>query len=365
MTTIRNIFQEHGPGYIEKYADRMPNNHKKVINAISNCRTGECGVAVYHCKECSEVHRSPLSCGNRHCPTCQHLKTFQWTERVMKNKLPTHSFLATFTVPEGIRSFIRSHQKEAYDALFKCSSEAMKKLTSDPKHIGGDVPGFFGVLHTWGRQMQYHPHIHYVISGGAISSEDGRWHPSPVDFYLPVKPLSIIFKAKFRDMMKEKGLFADIPPDVWKIDWNVNIQATHGIDAIGYLAQYVFKVAISDHRIAKVMDGKITIRYSKPRSNRRRHLTLDVYEFIRRFLQHVLPRGFMKIRYFGFMHPCSSYSKTVRSIIELSVGFEVEQYEKGIEVKPVDPKVCPTCGGKLELLFVIYSIKLEKGVDTS
>ncbi len=306
MTTIRDIFQEHGPGYLEKYGDRMPENHKKVINVISNCRTGQCGVAVYLCKDCSEVHRAPLSCGNRHCPTCQHLKTFQWNERVMKNKLPTHSFLATFTVPEDIRGFIRSHQKDAYGALFKCSSDAIKKLAPDPKHIGGDVPGFFGVLHTWGRQIQYHPHIHYVISGGAISTKDGRWHPSAVEFYLPVKALSIIFKAKFRDMMKEKGLYDRIPADVWKIDWNVNIQATHGIDAIGYHAQYVFKVAISDHRIVDVMDGKVTIRYSKPRSRRIRHLTLDVHEFIRRFLQHVLPRRFMKIRYYGFMHPCSS-----------------------------------------------------------
>jgi len=365
MTTIRDLFQEHGPDYIMQYGDRMPENHKKVINAIRNCRTGQCGVVLYQCKECFEVHRAPLSCGNRHCPTCQHFKTFQWNERVMENKLPTHNFLATFTVPEGIRSFIRSHQKDAYGALFKCSSGAIKKLVQNPKHIGGDVPGFFGVLHTWGRQMQYHPHIHYVISGGAISSKDGRWRPSAVDFYLPVKALSIVFKAKFRDMMKEKGLFDNIPSDVWKIDWNVNIQATHGIDAIGYLSQYVFKVAISDHRISRVMDDKITIRYSKPRSNRKRHLTLHVHEFIRRFLQHVLPRGFMKVRYYGFMHPCSSWSKSVRSLIELSLGFEVEQYETDTEIKPVDPKVCPSCGGKLEFRLVIYSISMMKGVDTS
>ncbi len=148
MATIRDIFQQHGPGYIERYGDKMPGSHKKVIKSISNCRTGECGVAVYSCTKCSEIHHGLLSCGNRHCPTCQHLKTVQWTERLMKNKLPTHSFLATFTVPEGIRSFMRSHQRDAYDALFKCSSDAIKKLASDPKHIGGDVPGFFGVLHT-------------------------------------------------------------------------------------------------------------------------------------------------------------------------------------------------------------------------
>ncbi|ETR66523.1 MAG: transposase [Candidatus Magnetoglobus multicellularis str. Araruama] len=311
-------------------------------------------MAVYVCDQCNEVHHFPLSCGNRHCPTCQHLKTIQWNERAKNNNLPTHNFLATFTVPESIRNFIRSHQKDAYDALFKSSSDAIKKLVSDSKRINGDTPGFFGVLHTWGRQMQYHPHIHYVISGGAISTKDNRWHPSAENFFLPIKPLSIIFKAKFKEMMKEKGLLNDIPADVWEIDWNVNIQPSKGEDAIGYLSQYVFKVAISDHRISKVEDGNVTIRYSKPRSNRVRHLTLTAHEFIRRFLQHVLPKGFMKVRYYGFMHPCSSYSKTVRSLIELSIEFDVEDAETNNEIKSVDPKVCPTCGGKLILLLICF-----------
>ena len=139
-------------------------------------------------------------------------------------------------------------------------------------------------------------------------------------------------------------------------DWNVNIQPTHGTDAIGYLAQYVFKVAISDHRIVKVMDDKVTFTYSKPRSNRKRHLTLDVHEFI-------------KVRYYGFMHPCSSYAKTVRSLVELSLGFEVEDTETDKKVEPVDPKVCPICGGKLKFYFVIFPIifkvTIKKGVDTS
>ncbi len=169
-----------------------------------------------------------------------------------------------------------------------------------------------------------------------------------------------------RDMMKEKGLFRLIPKAVWKISWNVNIQPMRGSDAIGYLSQYVFKVAISDHRIKKAENGKVSFRYRKSGSNRPRRLTLDADEFIRLFLQHVLPRGFMKIRYYGFMHPCSSYSKTMKSLIELSAGFEVEYFESDNEIKPIDPKVCPACGGKLKLMYVILPFMIgPKVFDTS
>ena len=143
MGAIQEIFRLHGPSYIDKFGDSMPENHLKTINSIVNCRTEAFGFTVYECEECGKSHRIYRGCGNRHCPTCQHLKTFQWTKRLMENRLPVHSFLATFTVPAGLRDFIRSHQKDAYGALFKSSSEAMKKPAADPKHIGGDVPGFF------------------------------------------------------------------------------------------------------------------------------------------------------------------------------------------------------------------------------
>ncbi len=136
-----------------------------------------------------------------------------------------HAHLETFTVPEQVRSFIRSHQKDAYGAMFKASSDTLKKFSLDGKYIGGDLPGFFGVLHTWGRTMAFHPHIHYVVPGGALSSKDGLWHPSRIDYYLPVTALPEVYRAKFRDIMKKKGLFEQIPPEVWDKGWNVNIQA--------------------------------------------------------------------------------------------------------------------------------------------
>jgi len=237
----------------------------------------------------------------------------------------------------------------AYSALFKASSEAIKKLALDENYIGGDLPGFFGVLHTWGRTLEYHPHIHYIVPGGALSSTDGLWHPSRIDFYLPVKALSKIFKAKFRDAMKDAGLFDQIPPEVWQIEWNVNSQAVGSSEAsLKYLAPYVFRVAISNSRILKVEGRTVFIRYRKPHCHRLRTLALEIMEFIRRFLQHVLPTGFMKVRYYGFMNPnCGVSLDRVSTLIELAHGFNVALPNTDLE--PWQPITCPSCGGTLRL----------------
>ena len=358
MTSIHEIFTTFGPEYLQRHSAKMPQTHRKVIDAIMACRTEACGVALYQCDGCAELSQFYRSCGNRHCPTCQHHKTQQWLEKQLQRQLPGHHFLITFTVPEQLRSFIRQNQPVSYSALFKASSDAIKKLSLDQKHIGGDLPGFFGVLHTWGRTLQYHPHIHYIVSGGALSSTDGSWHPSRVDFFLPVNALSKIFSAKFRDLMKQAKLLGQIPADVWQIDWNVNSQAVSSSEAcLKYLAPYVFKVAISNSRIVKVEDRTVLIRYRKPHSERRRILALDVIEFIRRFLQHVLPTGFMKIRYYGFFNPnCAVSLDRIRGLIELSYGFAVDLPLPDIE--PRRPNTCPSCGGLLKLRSVPPSLKI-------
>jgi hypothetical protein len=353
MTTINEIFQTFGPEYLQRYSPLMPKSHRKVMDAIIACRTELCGVALYECESCGQLHRVFRSCGNRHCPTCQHHKTQQWLEKQLKRQLPGHHFLLTFTVPESLRRFIRKNQRVAYSALFKASSESMKKLALDQHYIGGDLPGFFGVLHTWGRTLEYHPHIHYIVPGGALSSTDGLWHPSRTDFYLPVQALSIIFKAKFRDAMKEADLFDQIPPQLWQIEWNVNSQAIGSSEAsLKYLAPYVFRVAISNSRIVKVENRTVSIRYRKSHSHRLRTLALDVMEFIRRFLQHVLPTGFMKVRYYGFMNPnCGVSLDHISTLIELAYGFNVPLPNTDLE--PWQPITCPACGGTLRLRSVL------------
>lgn len=355
MTTISEIFRSFAPEYIERFGTAIPNEHLKTIDAIVQCRTEAAGISYYECEACGEPHIVYRSCGNRHCPTCQNHKARKWLERQLDRKMPGHHFMITFTVPEKLRPIIRSNQRISYSALFKASSDAMKKLARDERLIGGDLPGFFGVLHTWGRTLGYHPHIHYVAPGGALSTPDKRWRPSRIDFYLPVKALSKIFRAIFRDEMIAGGLFHLIPSEVWETGWNVNCQAVgESGAAVKYLSPYVFKVAISNSRILRVEDRTVFFRYKKPQSQRWRTMALDVMEFIRRFLQHVLPTGFMKIRYYGFMHPSSKENRlTVIALIELSYGFNLKETE--VEIEPWQPVRCQHCGGSLRLRAIVLS----------
>jgi hypothetical protein len=350
MTTINEIFRTYGPQYLHRFARDIPKSHRKTIQAIISCRTEACGLVLFQCEKCGQSHLGYRSCGNRHCPTCQYHKTQQWLDTQMRRQLPGHHFMITFTVPEPLRRFIRKNQRVAYSALFKASSEAIKKLAPNEKYIGGNLPGFLGVLHTWGRTLEYHPHIHYIVPGGALSTADGLWHPSRVDFYLPVRALSKIFKAKFRDAMKNAGLFDQIPSVVWQIDWNVNSQAVGSSEAsLKYLAPYVFKVAISNNRIIKVENNTVLFQYTKPHSRRIRTMALNAMEFIRRFLQHVLPTGFMKIRYYGFMNPnCSVPFEKISTLIQMAYAFslEIPDYPQSLPKSPI----CPSCGGTLRYL---------------
>jgi hypothetical protein len=195
--------------------------------------------------------------------------------------------------------------------------------------------------------MPYHPHINYIVPGEALSKSDGKWHCSRIDFFLPVKAMSKIFKAKFRDIMRKNELYHKIPFDVWNQEWIVNCQAIGaGERSIKYLAPYVFKVAISNSRIVKVENRKVSFKYRKNKSNRWRIMALDVTEFLRRFLQHVLPSGFMKVRYYGFLHPGSSVPlEKIAALIELAFGFEIVTPKTVLETP--EPMICTNCGKSL------------------
>ena len=353
MSKINEIFRAFAPQYLRRFGDAIPAEHKKVIDAILACRTEVNGSVVYHCEDCNRLHLVHRGCGNRHCPGCQNHKSRQWLDKQLKRQLPGHHFMLTFTVPQELRPFLRSHQRIGYSALFAASSEAIKRLAADPRFTEGDTPGFFGVLHTWGRQLQYHPHIHYVVPGGMLESQGGRWHPSAVNFYLPVQALSKIVRAKFRDRMAKAGLLSEIPAEVWRLEWNVNSQAVGSAEAsIKYLTPYVFRVAISNSRIVKVEGGKVFVHYRKTGSNRLRTLALDALEFIRRFLQHVLPTGFMKVRYYGFLSPGSKMPlEELRARIEMSFGFELAAPE--VEPEPPPQIVCRHCGHELVYRYSI------------
>ena len=211
-------------------------------------------------------------------------------------------FLLTFTVPVAINTTALSHQAVIYDLLFRASAAATQHLAQDSRFVGGQI-GMIGVLHTWGRNLSYHPHVHYLVPAGGID-KDGNWLPSRKSFLLPVKALSKIFRAKFRAALQRTAHYQKVPIEVWHQDWVVHCQPVgSGHHALKYLAPYIFRVAISNNRIVKMQDGKVTFYYKASDTGKTKTCTLLAVEFIRRFLQHVLPKGFVKIRYYGFFSP--------------------------------------------------------------
>ena len=363
MTTLRAICTAFAPEYLARYP-HLPLAHRKVISAIQHCQSGYYGHRLSQCHSCGGQHRVHHSCGNRHCPQCQQHTTQQWLQHHLDKQLPGPHFLLTFTVPETLRPFLRSHQRLAYQAMFQASSMALKQLAKDPRFIGTDLPGFTGVLHTWGRQLQYHPHIHSIVPGGGLAEDRTTWHPSRANFFVPVKALSPIYRALFKEDMRQAGLLTHIDPQVWTIPWNVHSRANHhGHSAFTSLAPSVFRVAISNQRLVSLTDRTVTFTYRKVGSARLRTTHLDVREFLRRFLQHVLPHGFMKVRHFGFLHAsCAIPLATIR----LMIGQGHPSNGKPTPPKPPPPLAarCPTCGAPMCVVMRVWTSPRPL-VDTS
>ena len=357
MSAIQKIFQLYGPQYLDLYGDRMPRIHKKTIQDITECRSGSFGTILYACHDCQTIQPVPCCCGNRHCPTCQQNKSDQWLHKQMENLLPTHYFLLTITLPQGLRDVARSHQKIVYAAMFSCAHGALRKLAKDNRFIGSTRIGYLSVLHTWGSMLQYHPHIHLVIPGGAVSEKADQWISSRQDLFVHTKPLANIFRAKFRDDMKKNRLFDKIDPHVWKQKWVADNQPVgKGQDSLRYLARYVFRVAISNNRIKSFENHVIKFLYKDRRTKTWKTMKLDAIEFIRRFLQHVLPKGFMKIRHYGFLNPNSLFSiEQLRELISLIHDVirdllpEIPKY-KNKEIK------CSCCGNPLRFFAFLKPV---------
>src|SRR5712691_6195956 len=239
MLEVAEIFRLHGPAYREKFADRMLPSHLRAMQDIEQCRTAALGGQVYFCQQCDEQRYSYHSCKNRHCPKCGNEQANEWLAAQQSLLLPSNYFLVTFTLPAELRVVARRNQKLIYNLLFRASSQALLKLAQDPRFVGARV-GIVGVLHTWTRQLLYHPHVHYLVTGGGLTA-DGRWCSSRKDFLVPVKALSRIFRAKFRDQLKKTGLFAQVQARVWQKDWVVHSEPVgSGAQAFQYLAPSSF-----------------------------------------------------------------------------------------------------------------------------
>ena len=293
MNTVAELFRAYAQVYIERFGGTMSRERRKVVEDIAGCRTPAAGTAVYGCATCGEKRFVHLGCGNRHCPNCQRDKSRRWLERALAKVLPGVYFLVTFTVPAELRSFLRRYRREGYGTMFTASAETLKGVLANPKYCGTDLPGFFGVLHTWSRRLEYHPHIHNVLPGGGLDRESGLWRTVATDDYLaPGGILSRLYRAKFLAETERLGLLDHIPRKARSKAWNVHVQpvgrTSEGV--IKYLAPYVFRVAIADSRVVGVENDMVTFTYKSSATGQLQRETLHALEFIHRFLQHVLPR---------------------------------------------------------------------------
>ena len=349
MIELAEVFRQHGPAYRTKFTGRIPASHLKVMQAIEQCRTEALGGHVYTCDECNQTRYSYHSCKNRHCPKCQNEAGQQWLAKQQALLLPVPYFMVTFTLPEGLRAVTRSNQRLIYDLLFQTSAAALQELALDPRFVGGQI-GMLGVLQTWTRDLRYHPHVHYLVPGGGLAADGQTWSRARNAFFVHVKPLSRLFRAKFRAALAQTDLIDQIPTSVWQQEWVAHCQPVGtGQAALKYLAPYVFRVALSNNRILKLQDGQVTFRYRQSASRKSKICTLPAEEFIRRFLQHVLPKGFQKVRYYGFFSPGQRHRLAqARRRLGPAASTQTTATDNDPAQAPLPPDPpafpCPTCG---------------------
>lgn len=318
---VADIIRAAGNSFVEKYGKCLSWLQLKVLHAIECCRTAALGGHVDQCSQCGHRAISYNSCGNRHCPKCQTNAREKWLTARSQELLPVSYVHVVFTLPHQLGRLALHNKKVLYTLLFRASAATLLEIAADPKHLGAEI-GFLSVLHTWGQNLLHHPHLHCVIPAGGLSPDHQRWIHPRYPFFLPVKALSRVFRGKFVAGLKHAfhkrelvfpGLLKPLAEEkafraflrlLFCQDWVVYAKPPFGgpRHVLQYLARYTHRVAISNHRLVSFADNKVTFRWKDyAHGNKRRLMTLTAEEFLRRFLLHVLPRGFVRIRFFGFM----------------------------------------------------------------
>ena len=316
MIELQDIFRKYEAEYKAKYAVSI--YQEKAIFAIKNCRTNCYGAHIDVCDECGYIEISYNSCRNRHCPKCQTIAKERWLAARKDELLPIKYFHTVFTVPDDLNAIIFQNKRLLYNLIFKASSETIKELSEDKKYLGGQI-GITAILHTWGQNLMFHPHIHMIIPGGALTKLN-TWEKSKDKFFIPVKVLSRKFRGKFLYYLKEsytklkfyselkelynRENFDSLVNSLHKKEWVVYCKkpfksSTHVIE---YLGRYTHRVAISNNRILKLENDMVTFKWRDYRdNNKQKEMTISAVEFMRRFLLHILPTGLTKIRHYGFL----------------------------------------------------------------
>jgi hypothetical protein len=358
MVELAEIFRRHGPAYRAKFTDRLLPSHLAAMEAIEQCRTEALGGHLSQCTACGELEYSDHSCKNRHCPKCQNAAATRWLEQQRTLLLPVPYFLVTFTLPEELRPVARAHQRCLSNLLFQTSAAALQALTLDPHSLGGQI-GMVGVLHTWTRDLASHPHVHDLVPGGALSPEGFQWlSPRSAAWLVPVRALSRLFRGTCKAALTTAGLCAPVPPQVWHKDWVTHCQpAGTGTEVLTSFAPSIYRIALTTNRLETLEDGHVTFRCKKRNGTGWKRLTLPAETFIHRFLQHVLPRRFSKVRSYGLLSPSRRKGlPQIRTLLaarflnDLVTQSTPPQDRPPPHPGPEQARRCRTCGGLLVFL---------------
>lgn len=340
---LADIVKAHGGEYLATYGDRMLQSHKRALYAIEQCRTEAMGGHLAECEECGHRHYSYHSCKSRSCPKCHGDDTRKWLEKRETELLPVRYFHLVFTLPSELREIIRSHQKQLYATLMQAAAETLETIGFDQKHVGGKL-GMLAVLHTWTRALEHHPHVHMLVPAGGLD-RDGIWRPArKKEFLVPVRALSRGFRGRFMKLAKKALPDAAFPKEVWDKEWVVFCKPTfnRAKKVLRYLGRYVHRIAITNNRIMALKDGKVTFSYQNSDSGEWKRMILPASEFLRRYLQHVLPQGFHKVRYYGLWSP---RNRVTLKRLQLLLEERRQRTEtKSEENPPPQPqRRCPCC----------------------
>ena len=347
---LSELFHVIGEAYLDRYGDQMPPSHWKALSGILQCRTQVMGGKRYDCPQCKTQQYAYHSCNNRHCPQCGGDKTEGWLKKQLDRLLPVPYFFATFTLPEVFRSIFRSQQKLCYALFFEVSSQTLKEVAVNKRFAGGQI-GFEGVLQTWTSTLFYHPHVHYIIPGVGLSQDHKNWIKiKNKKFLVHVDPLSLRFRTLFKKALEKRHpeLYSQVPEKVWHQKWVVHCEpAGYGREVIQYLAPYIFRTAMTDQRQLTLHDDRtVSFRYKDNETKKRKTCRLEVMELFRRYLQHVLPHGFVKIRYFGLMGANQGHLlKQLKWLILKSISQKEQACFLKIVFKARDKQMrCRCCG---------------------
>lgn len=343
MLSLAEVLRQHWPQYERQFASDILPSHRRAVQAIVNCRTPALGGEVYRCPDCRRDHFVYHSCNHRACPQCGNTEATEWLDRQKLKLLPVPYYLVTFTVPEGLRLWLRSHQKEGYSTMLRESAGALQDVASREKYLGAQV-GCLSILHTWGRQLQFHPHVHCVVPAGGLRADGLRWcRPQSADYFLPQQVLADRFRNRLRAALEDHPDFGQIASALWNQAWVTDVEKVgSGEPALKYLSAYVFRTALGSQRILLDQDGFITFKYKDTQDKAWHTLRLPAQEFIRRFLQHVLPKGFQRVRSYGWL----SAAATARWNRILALLDWTPPAPQGTPDSP--PPLCPQCGVPLQ-----------------